>query len=86
MASLGLNQYGLLKFLIINEKGTYIDGNTKISDVTVDQLGICYQSKIDFRISSPETARQPGGLSLFGRGFGNYDQDIDFYHESIACT
>lgn len=76
--SLGLNQYGLLKFLIINEKGTYIDGNTKISDVTVDQLGICYQSKIDFRISSPETARQPGGLSLFGRGFGNYDQDIVF--------
>lgn len=76
--TLGLNQYGLLKFLIINEKGTYIDGNTKISDVTIDQLGIAYQSKIDFRISSPETAQHPGGLSLFGRGFGNYNQDIIF--------
>lgn len=76
--SLGLNQYGLLKFLIVNEKGTYIDGNNKISDVTIDQLGISYQSKIDFRISAPETARHPGGLSLFGRGFGNYDQGIVF--------
>lgn len=72
------NQYGLLKILIINRTGTYIDGNTKISDVTIDQLGIKYQSKIYFRVSSPETARHPGGVSLFGAGFGNYNQDIIF--------
>lgn len=72
------NQYGQLKILIINANGTYIDGNTKISDVTIDQLGIRYQSKIDFRIMSPETARHPGGVSLFGKGFGNYNQDIHF--------
>ena len=74
----GLNQYGLLKYLIISEKGTYIDGNTKLSNVTVSQLGIEYQSKIDFRISSPESARRQGGISLFGKGFGNYNQDIIF--------
>ncbi|MEE1314268.1 MAG: metalloregulator ArsR/SmtB family transcription factor [Faecalimonas sp.] len=72
------NQYGLLKILIINRTGTYIDGNTKISDVTIDQLGIHYQSKIDFRITSPENTQHPGGVSLFGAGFGNYDQDIVF--------
>ena len=72
------NQYGLLKIIIINQTGTYVDGNTRISDVTIDRLGIKYQSKIDFRISSPETARHPGGVSLFGKGFGNYNQDILF--------
>ena len=72
------NQYGLLKIIIINQTGTYVDGNTRISDVTIDQLKIKYQSKIDFRISSPETARHPGGVSLFGKGFGNYNQDILF--------
>jgi predicted transcriptional regulator len=24
----------------------------------------------------PETAEHPGGINIFGRGFGNYDQDI----------
>jgi len=72
----GLNQYGLLKILIINQKGTYIDGNTKLSDVTIDMLNIRYQSKIDFRIASPENAKNQGGVSLFGKGFGNYNQDI----------
>lgn len=74
----GLNQYGLLKILIINNKGVYIDGNTRLSEVTIDQLGIRYQSKIDFRISSPEHAHNQGGVSLFGKGFGNYNQDIIF--------
>lgn len=76
--AIGLNQYGLLKILIINHKGTYIDGNTKLSDVNIDMLNIRYQSKIDFRLSSPESARNQGGVSLFGKGFGNYDQDIVF--------
>lgn len=78
------NQYGLLKILIINGTGTYIDGNTKISDITIEDLGIRYQSKIAFRISSPETARHPGGISLFGKGFGNYNQDIGF-KMIVAC-
>ena len=56
----------------------YIDGNTRLSEVTIDQLGIRYQSKIDFRISSPEHAHNQGGVSLFGKGFGNYNQDIIF--------
>lgn len=73
-----INQYGLLKYLIINRTGTYIDGYNKISDVTIDQLGIQYQSKIDFRISSPATTSHPGGISLFGKGFGDYNQDIIF--------
>jgi predicted transcriptional regulator len=28
------------------------------------------------RIEVKRDARHPGGLNIFGRGFGNYDQDI----------
>ena len=28
------------------------------------------------RIGVREDARHPGGINIFGRGFGNYDQDI----------
>ena len=31
---------------------------------------------IRLRIEVPETAEHPGGINIFGRGFGNYDQDI----------
>lgn len=72
------NQYGMLKILIINSAGTFIDGNTKISDVTIEKLGLYHQSRIDFRIASPEDAKNPGGVTLFGKGFGNYNQDIVF--------
>ena len=27
-------------------------------------------------ISAPETAKHRGGLTIYGRSFGNYDQDI----------
>jgi predicted transcriptional regulator len=28
------------------------------------------------RIGIDEAAEHPGGVNIFGRGFGNYDQDI----------
>jgi predicted transcriptional regulator len=63
---------------MINSAGTFIDGNTKISDITIADLNLHYQSRIDLRIASPEDAQNPGGVTLFGKGFGNYDQDIIF--------
>ena len=69
------NQYGQLKFLSIDADGTYIDG-IKRSDVTLDQLQINHESTITLRISAPDTAEHSGGLTIYGRSFGNYDQDI----------
>ncbi len=69
------NQHGLFKLLTINDTGTFIDG-TKRSDVTLGQLGITYESNLLLRIGVPEDAKNVGGLTLYGRGFGNYDQDI----------
>ena len=31
---------------------------------------------IRLRIGVKDEAKHPGGINLFGRGFGNYDQDI----------
>ncbi|MGN0143075.1 MAG: ArsR/SmtB family transcription factor [Roseburia sp.] len=69
------NQYGLLKLLVINKKGTYIDG-LKISDVTIDSFELDYRSGIRFRMAVEDDAAHVGGLTLFGKSFGNYGQDI----------
>lgn len=69
------NQYGLLKLLVINRKGTFIDG-LKISDVTINTLDLDYKSNLHLKIAVEENAAHVGGITLFGKGFGNYDQDI----------
>lgn len=72
-----LNQYGLLKTLIINEEGTYIDGaNNRISQTTITDLKIDYNSNIDFKFSVPRDTANCGGLTLFGENFGDYSQNI----------
>lgn len=70
------NQHGLFKLLSVNESGSYIDG-LKVSDVNLNSLGIDYgTTNITLQISVPDKARNQGGLTIFGRNFGNYPQDI----------
>ena len=69
------NQYGLLKTLIINEQGTFIDG-LKISSITTRELNLDYRSMMKFKLAVPENAQHAGGLTLFGKTFGNYNQNI----------
>jgi predicted transcriptional regulator len=69
-----INQFGLLKVLRINNEGTFIDGQ-KISTITLDDIDIT-KKLWSFRIAVLEDAKHIGGLTLYGSGFGNYDQDI----------
>lgn len=69
------SQYGKLKNWRINGSGSFIDG-VRISNVTLDDLNIDGHRSIRMRIGVKEDARHPGGINIFGRGFGNYDQDI----------
>ena len=69
------NQYGLLKMLVINREGTFVDG-LKISDVDIERFHLDYKSSIRFKLQVEESARNIGGITIFGRGFGNYNQDI----------
>ena len=72
---LNLGQYGKMKMLSVNSQGTFIDG-FRISEVTVDQLNISANSEISFVISAPKDAANCGGLTLFGKNFGDYNQGI----------
>jgi predicted transcriptional regulator len=69
------SQYGKLKNWRVNGDGSFVDG-MRISDVTLDDLLIDQHRSIRMRIGVKEDADHPGGINIFGRGFGNYDQDI----------
>lgn len=69
------NQYGLLKMIVINKKGTFVDG-LKISDVTINQFNLDYKSTVRFKFEIEEGAKNIGGITIFGSEFGNYNQDI----------
>ncbi|WP_213521765.1 transcriptional regulator [Paenibacillus sp. J31TS4] len=68
-------QFGLLKSLQITETGTLLDG-VRLSGVTLAELGLQNGEDIRLRLASLPDATHPGGISLFGGGFGHYDQDI----------
>ena len=69
------SQYGKLKTWRIGKDGTFIDG-IRISDVTPDDIDLPKHHSIRMRIGIDEKAVHPGGVNIFGKGFGNYDQDI----------
>lgn len=71
------NQYGLLKLLCINKSGTYVDG-LMVSPVRIEDLDINEKKEFLFRIAAPVEALNAGGCTIFGRGFGNYNQGIKF--------
>ena len=70
------SQYGHLKTCKITERGTYLDGK-KVSSVDARRGShLDEHHSIRLRIGIDEHAKHPGGVNIFGKGFGNYDQDI----------
>jgi predicted transcriptional regulator len=69
------SQYGLLKHWIVTEEGSFVDG-VRVSDVKLKDLDLPAHHSIRVRIGIKEDAEHLGGLNIFGRGFGNYDQDL----------
>jgi predicted transcriptional regulator len=69
------SQYGKLKSWRVTPDGAFIDG-MKVSPITLRDLDLASHHSIRLRIEVKPDARHPGGVNIFGRGFGNYDQDI----------
>ncbi|MNO48412.1 Bacterial regulatory protein, arsR family [compost metagenome] len=69
-----VNQYGLLKTIRINDSGTFMDGE-RMSDVTTADIKLS-EPFWTLRFAVEEQAVNIGGLTLYGSGFGNHDQDI----------
>lgn len=53
-----------------------MDGTKKLSDVTIQDLGIDYNSYITFKFEVPKDTANCGGLTLFGEDFGDHNQAI----------
>ncbi|MNW37310.1 Helix-turn-helix domain protein [compost metagenome] len=70
-----LNQYGMLKLIRINHEGSFIDG-CRISDVTLDQIQLDYKSEMTLRIAVTDKSANKRGLTIYGKNFGNYSQDL----------
>lgn len=70
-----MTQFGLLKIWSVDSSGTYVDG-TKVSDVGLSRLMVVPQQPLTIRLGVKPDAEHQGGFNLFGRGFGNYPQDL----------
>ncbi len=69
------SQYGLLKNWSVMEDGSYVDG-MKVSNITLNEVDVRGHSSVKVRVGIKDNAVNVGGINIFGRGFGNYDQDI----------
>jgi predicted transcriptional regulator len=69
------SQYGLLKNWSVSDEGTFVDG-VRVSPVTLADLKLQDHHSVRVRIGVKEEAEHRGGINLFGRGFGNYGQDL----------
>lgn len=69
------SQYGILTAWLITDTGTFL-GDQKLSDVTLADIQLSEHHSIRLRLGIDENFGQPGGVNVFGRGFGNHDQDI----------
>jgi predicted transcriptional regulator len=72
---LGGSQYGVLTTWRVTERGTLVN-DKRISGVTLGALALDAHHSIRLRVGIEQGARHPGGVNIFGRGFGNHDQDI----------
>lgn len=70
-----LTEYGILKKIKITEYGCYID-NEKISDIKIKDLELSNKKDNYLKISAPKNTKNSGGLHIFGKEFGDYNQDI----------
>ncbi len=77
------SQYGFLKQWRCTPEGSYVDG-VRVSDITVEDLGVNSQGTVTVRFGVKESARNRGGMNLFGRRFGNHPQDIRMTVEFAA--
>lgn len=68
------NQYGLLKQIRVDATGTYLD-EEKRSDVTIADVD-SDQPNWRFKMEVSEKAEHVGGLTVYGKKFGNHSQDI----------
>lgn len=72
---MGSTQYGVLTKWLINSEGSFVN-DTRISNIGIDQLDLGRDFFITVRIGNKPDGQYVGGFNIFGKGFGDYPQDI----------
>lgn len=68
-------QFGLLTEIKINNDGSYCNDSVR-NRTTLADLNIGKDPYIELTIGFKEDAKHKGGINIFGRGFGDYEQAI----------
>ena len=71
----GSTQYGLWVTWVVDQEGCWIDGE-RAGDTVIDQLHLMDAPFVKVRLGNKKDARYVGGFNLFGKHFGDYDQDL----------
>ena len=66
---------GMLKRFKINREGSFSDGK-QVSSLPISALNLTRQPQIQMKVGVKSGARYQGGVNLYGRKFGNIEQDI----------
>lgn len=69
------SDHGELTNWRVTSAGSFLDGQ-KISSVSLANLQLDAAQSIRLRIGVAADATCPGGVNIFGRGFGHHDQEI----------
>lgn len=69
-----MTQYGMMKVWSVDHEGSYVDGHLS-GQATIRDIGVDTRAPIRVRLGIKPDALNQGGFNLFGRGFGNYDQE-----------
>lgn len=74
--SSSFSQYGKLCHLRISRADTGMDGE-QLSSINLSDLNLLQDNSIKFSLGIKESSPNQGGLTLFGKYYGNYAQNID---------
>lgn len=70
------SQFGQLKKVSVDKEGVYLDNVFMHKQITFDDLHLFENDSITFTVQVKEDAEYCGGVSLFGKNFGDFEQAI----------
>ena len=70
------SQFGQLKKISVDKEGVYLDNVFVHKQITFDDLHLFENDSITFTVQVKENAEYCGGVSLFGKNFGDFEQAI----------
>ena len=78
------SQYGTQVNLTVNATGTYIN-NVCVSKVNLRDLKLDKDNRVTLTIYNKPGCKHTGGFNIFGKGFGNFQQNILFTAKYTAA-